>query len=154
MNGTDDLREQLRGDPMDQDEIDAFLTEQGIGVLSLADGGDAYGLPMSFGYDGDRLYFILVQFGEESTKLDFTETTETASFTTYDFADEHDWRSVLVSGTIEPVPEADLDSVTETLQDNAQFASLFPFGEPMTDRPRYQLVPETMTGQKGQGVED
>lgn len=154
MNGTDDPDEPLRGDPMDRDEIDAFLTEQGVGVLSLADEGEAYGLPMSFGYDGDRLYFILVRFGDESTKQDFAETTETASFTTYEFVDEHDWRSVVVSGTIGPVPEDDVASVDETLDDNARFASLFPFGEPMTERPRYQLVPERITGQKGQGVGD
>ncbi|WP_435181099.1 pyridoxamine 5'-phosphate oxidase family protein [Halorussus sp. AFM4] len=142
---------ELRGEPMDEAAVDAFLHERGVGVLSLADGGDAYGCPVSFGYDGEQLYFVLLRFGEDSEKLDFAAATETATFAAYDFEDEHRWRSVLVRGPIEPVPEDRTEAVDEALFDNAQFASLYPQGEPMTERTRYRLVPEEVTGQQGQG---
>lgn len=146
--------EKLRGVPMSRAEVDEFLREQGVGVLSLADGREAYGVPISFGYDGDRLYFFMVRFGEDSEKLDYADATERASFATYDFPDEHHWRSVVVRGTVESVAEADLEAADEALFDNARFANLFPYGEPMTERPRYRLTVESVTGQQGQGHEN
>lgn len=151
MGETNTNDRKLRGVPMDRTEADEFLRDQGVGVLSLADDGEAYGVPISFGYDGERLYFFLVRFGEDSEKLDFAGTTTAASFAAYDFEDEHRWRSVVVRGPIEPVPEGDVEAADDALSDNARFASLFPFGEPMTERPRYQLTVEEVTGQKGQG---
>lgn len=67
---------------MHRAEIDQFLREQGTGVLSLADAGETYAPPMSFGYDGDRLYFVMIRFGDDSTKLDFADTTTRATLTT------------------------------------------------------------------------
>jgi nitroimidazol reductase NimA-like FMN-containing flavoprotein (pyridoxamine 5'-phosphate oxidase superfamily) len=147
----DDRR--LRGVEMDRAEIDSFLREQGIGTLSLADGSEAYGVPVSFGYDDGTLYFFLVRFGEDSAKIDFAEATTTASFTAYSFADEHRWRSVVASGPIERVPESDLEAAEAALSANASFASLYPYGEPMTERPRYRLTVDSVTGQKGQGYD-
>lgn len=138
---------------MDRDAIDEFLREQGVGVLSLADGNEAYGVPMSFGYDGERLYFFLIRFGDDSTKLDFVTSTEAASFAVYAFEDSHHWQSVVVRGPISSVSSDRLEAAKEALFANAQFASLFPFGEPMTERLRYELPVETVSGQKGQGYE-
>lgn len=70
----------LRGVAMDETERDEFLREPGIGVLSLASEDVAYGFPISFGWDGEHLYFILLQFGEGSEKLDYAATTERATF--------------------------------------------------------------------------
>lgn len=145
--------QKLRGVAMERAEVDEFLREQGTGVLSLAAEGEAYGVPLSFGYDGEKLYFFLIRFGDDSLKLDFAETTARASFTTYSFVDKHHWRSVVVRGQIQRVPEGDLDAADEALFDNAEFASLFPYSEPMTERPRYQLTVEEVTGQKGQGYD-
>lgn len=136
---------------MTEAERDDFLREQGQGVLSLADGDDAYGLPVSFGYDGDALYFVLLQFGDASEKLEFADATETATFATFEFEDEHHWRSLLVRGSIERVPDDEADDVDEVMFENARFASLFPHGEPITDHPRFRLSPTETTGQKGQG---
>ncbi|NIB99637.1 pyridoxamine 5'-phosphate oxidase family protein [Halobacterium sp. R2-5] len=144
----------LRGVAMDEAERDEFLRERGIGVLSLASEDVAYGFPISFGWDGDALYFVLLRFGEDSEKLDYAATTETATFSTYNFDDEHHWRSVVARGPIEEVSAEETDDATDTMFDNAQFASLFPHGEPITDQPRYRLDPEEITGQKGQGYDD
>jgi len=154
MEAPDSGDQQLRGVAMDEAQLDEFLRERGSGVLSLANENVAYGMPVSFGWDGDNLYFILLQFGEDSEKLDYAATTERATFSTYDFEDEHHWRSVVARGPIEEVSADDTDEVTETMFENAQFASLFPHGEPITDQPRYRLVPEELTGQQGQGYGD
>jgi len=154
MEAPDSGDQQLRGVAMDEAQLDEFLRERGSGVLSLANENVAYGMPVSFGWDGDNLYFILLQFGEDSEKLDYAATTERATFSTYDFEDEHHWRSVVARGPIEEVSADDTDDVTETMFENAQFASLFPHGEPITDQPRYRLVPEELTGQQGQGYGD
>lgn len=151
METTDDDERTLRGGPMTESELAEFLDERGQGVLSLARDGDAYGVPVSFGYDDDTLYFVLLQFGDASEKLEFAEATGTATFSTFEFEDEHHWRSVVARGPLESVAEEDREAVDDVMFDNARFASLFPHGEPITDHPRYRLVPEETTGQKGQG---
>jgi nitroimidazol reductase NimA-like FMN-containing flavoprotein (pyridoxamine 5'-phosphate oxidase superfamily) len=153
MDVSEEAKRNLRGVPMNESERDAFLREQGQGVLSLASDNEAYALPVSFGYDGGDLYFILLRFGEDSMKLDFAETTETATFSTFEFEDEHHWRSVNARGPIERVPDDETDDVDDIMFDNAEFASLYPHGEPITDHPRYRLIAEETTGQKGQGHE-
>lgn len=153
MTVSDEAKRNLRGVPMSEAEEEQFLHDQGQGVLSLARDGEAYGLPVSFGYDGGDLYFILLQFGDHSEKLDFVDATERATFSTFEFDDEHHWRSVLVRGSLEKVADEDEDEATDIMFDNAQFASLFPHGEPITDHPRYRLVADEVTGQKGQGHE-
>ena len=55
------------GGRMTDAEVDTFLTEQGTGVLALADGGSAYAIPISFGYETGRAVFAYWQFGAEST---------------------------------------------------------------------------------------
>lgn len=149
MGGNDD--ERLRGVAMSAGEVDAFLTAQGTGVLSLADDGEAYGVPISFGYDGEALYFVLNRFGEESEKLAYADATEAASFATYTVEDEHRWRSVVVRGPLERVPEAEIEAADEVVFESGAFVSLYPHGEPTTERPRYRLAVESATGQQGQG---
>lgn len=52
---------EMQGTAMDRESIDVFLHEQGVGVLSLTDGSEAYGIPISFGYDGEEdLYFVFL----------------------------------------------------------------------------------------------
>lgn len=149
MGANDD--ERLRGVAMSRAEIDTFLTNRGTGVLSLAEDDDAYGVPISFGYDGEALYFVLNRFGEESEKLAYADATEAASFVTYAVEDEHRWRSVVVRGPIERVPEEAIEAADETVFESAAFVSLFPPGEPTTERRRYHLAVESVTGQQGQG---
>jgi len=145
--------ETLHGYAMDRDEIDDFLRAQGTGVLSLSRDGTAYAVPVSFGYADDSLYFFLLRFGDDSRKLDFVETTDEASFTTYDVEDANRWRSVVVSGPLTEVSDGEADRLEDVMFDNAEFASLFPYGEPMTAQVRYRLAVGDVTGQKGHGYE-
>jgi hypothetical protein len=137
----------LVGNRMDEAEADELLHAAGVGVLSLARDGEAYGVPVSFGYDGDdRLYFVFVGFGEESRKEAFAAETERASFTAYDVGGTEDWRSVVVAGPVERVPEDGWDAAREALGDNAWYPSLFSTADPMRDLVLWSLRIEEKTG--------
>jgi nitroimidazol reductase NimA-like FMN-containing flavoprotein (pyridoxamine 5'-phosphate oxidase superfamily) len=141
----------LQGIEMSADESDAVLRENGFGVLSLARDSDAYGIPISFGYDGDNLYFVLLRPGEESKKETFIRETETASFLVYDVGGKHDWRSVIVGGRVEQVDDDEWPAVRDALDENAWFPSLFSQTQPMQDILGWKFVIGTMTGQKSDG---
>ena len=142
---------EIRGLHMDRDEVDAFLADQGYGVLSLADGGSAYGVPVSFGYDGEsKLYLYLIQFGDGSRKLDYVEETDTACVVTFDVESRFRWRSAIVSGPLQPLPEDEVETMEEVMNDNAWFPSLFPPEDPMTAVRRLELHIEEVTGRKGE----
>ena len=130
---------------MDDEEVDAFLREHGVGVLSLADGGDAYGVPISFGYDGERLYFVFLR-GETSRKETFAEATTRATLTAFDVAGRHEWESVVVAGRLEPVAEDEWEAVVAAMEDIAWFPSLFSESEPMRGIAGWVLEIEEATG--------
>ena len=111
-NGSGDLT-------MDDDAIDEFLRERGDGVLSFAREGAGYGVPISFGYDGDRLFVHLVRFGAESEKLAFADASERVCLTTYATETRFEWKSVLVRGTLSPVPDEDVEYMEAVMDRNA-----------------------------------
>lgn len=150
---SDDEGTTLRGIEMSEDELDRFLHEQGHGTLSLADGGEAYAVPISFGYDGDAIYLSLIEFGDASTKLDFIEHTERACLVTYNVQTRHVWKSALVRGTLDPVAEDEFDRVERILEDNAWFPSIYPPIRPVTGIHRMVLEVEEATGRKGEGYQ-
>lgn len=148
--------DQLEGATMTQAEVGSFLREQGIGLLALARNGNAYAVPISFGYtDGPRrLYFDLVRFGEESRKVEYADRTNQACFVAYDVESRFDWRSVIALGGVEEVPEEDRAEMDEVVADNAWFPSLFPPAEPMTGVRRCVMTVDEVTGRKGEARQD
>lgn len=132
-------------------EVESFLVERGVGVLALAADGDAYAVPISFGYDGDEyLYFDLIKFGTESRKLDYLAETSTACVVTSAVSSQFDWRSVVAFGALEPVPEAEETTMKAVMEDNAWYPSLFPGSEQMTGVERYRLELDGVSGRKGE----
>ena len=87
---------------MDADEIDAFLSNRGSGVLGLSDGAVPYLLPMSFGYGDGALYFTFL-VDDVSHKGQLADAADSAAFLTYDVASPFQWQSVTVTGRIERV---------------------------------------------------
>lgn len=120
---------------MPDEEVDRILTEEGVGVLSLADDGVAYGIPLSFGYDADRsrLYFVFLRPGETSRKTEFAASTSRASFTVWQFPSHDEWQSVIVEGELHPIEDDEWSRVHDVLEDNARYPSLFSETEPMQD---------------------
>jgi nitroimidazol reductase NimA-like FMN-containing flavoprotein (pyridoxamine 5'-phosphate oxidase superfamily) len=97
------------GTDMEEDEIAAFLADEGHGVLSFS-GDPAYGLPISFGYDvsNDRCVFQLL-FAEGSRKRSYLEQSASVNLVAYDWAGPDDWRSVVVDGVLSRVEAGSAD---------------------------------------------
>ena len=139
----------LSGYRMTDDEVERVLRGQGYGVLSMADGGEAYGLPISFGYDGERLYFLLQRQHERSRKARFVERTTRASFLVFGVAGKDDWYSVVVDGPLRRVGDDGWATLVAAVEDNAWFPSLFSEAEPMQGWLGYELASEAVSGLKG-----
>ncbi|MFC6823792.1 pyridoxamine 5'-phosphate oxidase family protein [Halopelagius fulvigenes] len=143
---------EIEGIEMDREDVDTFLREQGVGVLSLTDGQEAYGVPVSFGYDGeDSLYFVFLRIGEQSKKEQFAEQTGRASLTVYDVTSKHVWTSVIAAGSIRQIPDEDWDELEDAIEDNAWYPSLFSEAIPMQDIVGWELQIDELTGQQSEG---
>ncbi|WP_262179420.1 pyridoxamine 5'-phosphate oxidase family protein [Haloarcula laminariae] len=107
--------ERMQLTEMDDGAIRAFLTNQKMGVLGLPTDGTPYLLPMSFRYDdGSTLYFAFVG-GPDSRKRTLIEATDRAGFLVYAAESPFNWESVLLSGTVEAVPESEWDDIDSVL---------------------------------------
>ncbi|WP_049985372.1 pyridoxamine 5'-phosphate oxidase family protein [Halobellus rufus] len=138
--------ERVRGGQMTDAEIDAYLDEQGTGVLSLAEGSRAYAIPISFGYETGRAVFSYWQFGSDSRKKELSESTERACLTVYDIESQTDWRSVLAFGTLRELPTAEWRELGELIDQNAWSPDLTPIGKRRLSVVGYELSIEEATG--------
>jgi hypothetical protein len=138
----------VRGNAMGESGIDALLRRQGWGVLSLATDGEAYGVPVSFGYDGTNLYFVYLGVDEESQKEWYSERTVRASFLTVEIGSKHDWESAIVAGPLDRVEEAEWASVLEAVDDNAWFPDYFSEADPRRDLVGWRLRIESASGRR------
>ncbi|MFB6117253.1 pyridoxamine 5'-phosphate oxidase family protein [Halosegnis sp.] len=134
--------------PMSDAEIDRFLREQGTGVLSLADGDDAYAVPVSFGYETGRALFGFYMFGETSRKESYAAATDRACLVVYEVAGRTDWRSVLAAGPLTEVPPESWDKVGASISDNAWTPDLSEMGDRRLPVTGYELTIEEATGRR------
>lgn len=90
------------GSEMGREETRAFLGERGHGILSLAEEGTGYGLPLSYGYDeGQHRCIFQLLAVEDSRKERFLDATEEATLTVYEYAGEDGtWQSAIATGPI------------------------------------------------------
>ncbi len=140
----DEIRESNTGQ-MSDEAIGELLTDQGVGVLGLADDDLPYLIPMSFGYDGDRsLYFVFLLFGTESRKETLAARNDRGRFLVYAADSMHDWRSVSLTGRIEAVDD-DWGKLRDAME-NAWHPSLFSSASPMRGVRGYQFRIEEWTG--------
>lgn len=70
-----------------------------FGILSLAHDGEAYGLPLFYGYDGHAVYFHTLP----GAKLDYIDATRQACFTISVVHNVDEWSSVQIFGRIERI---------------------------------------------------
>jgi hypothetical protein len=128
---------------MTDEEADQYLRDGEVGVLSLADDGDAYAVPVGYHYDGQRL---LVRLGErdDSTKMEYLENTGTATLVVYEKEDERSSWSLLVRGKLVELP-------SETDREiNEQFEPFRLFGESVADVDAavFELRMDEVTGRR------
>jgi hypothetical protein len=100
---------------MDDDEVRGFLQSQSVGVLGLDDEGAPSMRPLSYWYDGESTLYFLYVLGETSRKAELTARTDLARFLVYRAETPFNWRSVLVTGRIEAVPEDEREAVHEAM---------------------------------------
>ena len=98
---------------LDRDEVDAFLGTGGTGVLSFAAGVDQppYAMPVSYGYDAtDRTFYLRLGFVDGSDKRSYVEEDRPVSLTVHDETEDSGWHSVVATGSLEEVTDADIGS--------------------------------------------
>jgi hypothetical protein len=113
---------------MDEEEIEDLLVSQGYGILSLCRDGEPYSIPVSFGYDGEHVYFGLLEDGPEPRKMAFVEDGGTARLLATDIRGRFDWQSVAVSGPVrllDPADEEEWEHFGDVMEDNAWFMRSF-----------------------------
>ncbi len=143
--------ENLSGETMTDDQMDALLRAEGVGVLSMADDGEAYGIPMSFGYDGgDRIFMVFVESDVENRKDRFVEGTETASFLVYRAESPHEWESVVVEGPVRRARHGERDDALDALTDNAWHPDLFSGSNPLRGFETFVVDVESKSGRRAE----
>lgn len=141
----------LQGHGMNDEEISDFLTNQGVGVLSMSKDGVPYGIPLSFGYAGeDRLYFLFAGHSEEGRKVTYAERAETVSFLVYDVYPDNAWQSVIVEGTLGRIAIDDWDTAREAMGDNAYRADLLTNVDSWEDPRVWAIDIEEWSGRKSE----
>ena len=131
---------------MDEAALAEALRTHGTGVLSLARDGEAYAVPVSFGYDGERCYFVFIGYHEPSTKAQFAESTERATLTVYEAPGRDDWHSVTVRGRLSRLGDDDRPAAREAIDDNAWHPGLFRKADPRGRVELWALEAEEVTG--------
>ena len=133
---------------MDRDAVEARLRETETGVLSLADGDEAYGLPMAHYYEGGDSIVFRLGVDDDSEKVAFLESTERACYVVYSYeSPERSW-SVLARGEIHPLSAG--DERFDVAEINRQFPDLRIFDEDVAelDVRLFELRADTITGRK------
>lgn len=95
---------------MNEAELDERLRTGEHGILALADGDDAYSIPLSYHYDGDRLLLRVSRHDDESEKQRFLATTDTATFVCYESSTNNSW-SIRIRGSVREWKD-DVDDAT------------------------------------------
>ncbi|MFD1647863.1 pyridoxamine 5'-phosphate oxidase family protein [Haloarchaeobius litoreus] len=138
---------------MDDEEITERLRAKGTGVLSLADDGDAYGIPLAHYYDGEDLYFRL-GMTEDSRKRELLDGGGIVSYVVYGAEETEDPRSIdswsiVAEGTLTRIPESDHDSF-DTAEINRHFSPIRVFDEDIEeiDIVIVRLDADSMTGRR------
>jgi hypothetical protein len=152
-NDAPDPTEDVGGEPMADAVTRRFLHERGTGVLSLADGGEAYGIPISYGYDEeeDRIYFVFLRPGEQSRKEAFAERTERASLLVHAVDSPQEWHSVVATGPIRQLEDDEYDRATAAIEADAWYPNVFRESAPTRGIVGYALEVEELTGRTGGG---
>lgn len=136
---------------MTEGEMRDFLTNQRMGVLALPAADAPYVVPMSFGYDGEStLYFTFVG-GPDSRKRALIERAETVRFLTYVAKSAFDWESVMLTGSVERVPERRWAEIRDVL-DTAWRPEVFEAARESEDVVVYRFEAAESTGIKHTGL--
>lgn len=133
---------------MDQREIDAALDGAGWGIVTLAEEDVPYSIPVSFGYDGEDVYFVFIRDSPTNTKFEFAEEGKTARLLVTDVRGRFDWQSIAVTGELRSIrPDtSDWDDLIAVLDEKAWFSSEFERAEGIEELVGWRLEPDQIRG--------
>lgn len=94
---------------MNATEIADFLATQQVAILALPSEPVPYVVPLAYGYDGESMLYFTYVLGAESRKETLSEQAELARVLVFSADSMFHWESVQLTGTIEAVPDEDLD---------------------------------------------
>jgi hypothetical protein len=140
---------QFSGTPMSRDDIRGLLTSQGYGVLALCRDGEPYSIPVSFGYDDERVYFPFLVDSDDATKTRFIADGAVARLLVTDIRGRFDWRSVAITGPVRSVDPDDDEEWTrfaDALEDNAWFMRSFARADSVSSVQGWELEVEELRG--------
>jgi nitroimidazol reductase NimA-like FMN-containing flavoprotein (pyridoxamine 5'-phosphate oxidase superfamily) len=101
---------------LDSDTIEKTLSRKSIGVLGISTDAAPLMRPLCFWYNGESaLYFVYV-LGAESQKATLSDQADVAGFLVYDIETTFNWRSVLLTGTIERVPRDEREAIEADIE--------------------------------------
>lgn len=130
---------------MDEPEVERRLTAAETGVLSLADGGRAYAVPVHCQYR-DGVVLLRLTDDHDSEKLAFLDATTQACFVVYRATDGESW-SIVVRG---PIHEVTDPKAYDAAAINERFGPtrIFDEGVSDTDVTLFELRAESVTGRR------
>lgn len=144
------VEDMSRAEPMDRTEVEAFLGNEGTGVLALAQDDESYAFPVSYGFDAvDGTFYLRLAFHPDSEKRAFLGPDSTVSLVVSDER-EGKWRSVVARGRLRETGEAAIDSsVVEAIRRvNIPFFTVFDRPARELDFQLFRLAPDDLTGHK------
>lgn len=135
---------------MTDDELEERLRAESIGVLSLADGGESYAIPVAYHYDEETV-FIRLGLHPNSRKADMIEMTDTACFLLYGAEPIDASWSIIATGTLRQIEDSSQFS-DEVI--NSLFVPLRVFGECVEeiDQTVFALDIDSISGRRAAGV--
>ncbi|MFC7174604.1 pyridoxamine 5'-phosphate oxidase family protein [Haloplanus litoreus] len=102
---------------MDDGEIRALLSSHSVGVLGLPADGAPSLRPMSCGYDDEaEALYLLYIVGTGSRKAALSDRVTEARFLVYSVETQFNWRSALLTGRIDAVPEEETTAVGDRIE--------------------------------------
>jgi nitroimidazol reductase NimA-like FMN-containing flavoprotein (pyridoxamine 5'-phosphate oxidase superfamily) len=135
---------------MDDREVNAFLGNEGTGVLALARDDESYAIPVSYGYDREEgTFYLRLAFHTDSRKREYIGPSRPVTFVV-NRETEEGWRSVVARGRLRETGEAAIDSsVVEAIRRvNIPFFTVFDRPARELDFELFRLAPDELTGHK------
>jgi len=95
---------------MTDEEIESFLGDGGVAVVSFARDDEPYSIPVSYGYDpAAGQFYVRLGFAPDSEKEAFAGPNRRVSIVVHRETDDG-WASVVARGTLREVTEAAIDA--------------------------------------------
>lgn len=113
--GVDELGA-LGVEQMTDEAIEQFLERRHVAVLGLPTDEAPYLVPLSYGFDGESLYFTFVEGAESRKAALCAECPVPAQALVLQVDSAVSWESVQLTGQLSPVPDQRIDDAAAHLE--------------------------------------